>query len=416
MKEDFTHPESHMMTYGYDPSLSEGSIKPPLFQTSTFVFKTAEEGKAFFEQQNGKRALAEGEKTGLIYSRMNNPNLEILENRLTIYEKGAEDACVFESGMAAISTLLLEFLRPGDLLLYSNPLYGGTDSFVNNILTRYGIKILGFHPTDTKAEIISRVEQTGMADKLAFVYIETPANPNNILIDIQLSKAVANHFSTADKKVYTACDNTFMGPIWQHPLTFGIDFTIYSATKYLGGHSDIIAGACMGSKELIKRVRKMRTNLGGMSGPHTAWLMLRSLETLQLRMERQCKNAQAVSAFLRSHPKIEKVYYFDQFENPTQEAIYKRQNTAPGAMISFDIKGDEAACFRFLNAVKLIKLAVSLGSTESLIEHPKTMTHSGVQESVQKEFNITDKLIRFSVGVEHPDDLIADLSRALEQV
>lgn len=410
------HPESHMMTHGYNPDWSEGSLKVPIFQTSTFAFKTAEDGKRFFELQTGKRKLEEGETPGLIYSRMNNPNLEILERRLVLYEKGAEAACVFESGMAAISTMLLEFLKPGDLLLHSNPLYGGSDGFIYQVLPRFGIEILGFKPTDTKEEIIARVEATGKADRLTFMYIETPANPNNILIDIALCVEVAQHFSSPTKKVITACDNTFMGPIWQSPLEMGVDFTVYSATKYLGGHSDIIAGVCMGSTVGIQRVRKLRSHFGGMSGPHTAWLMLRSLETLQLRMDRQCQTAQVIAQYLRKHEKVESVYYFDQFADPRQEAIYKNQCKAPGAMISFDIKGGEAACFAFLNQLKLIKLAVSLGSTESLAQHPYTMTHANVDEAVKREYNITDKLIRFSVGVEHPDDLIEDLERALGNV
>jgi methionine-gamma-lyase len=417
MSEQFLHPESHMMTHGYNPEWSEGSIKTPIFQTSTFVFKSAEHGKEFFEYQTGKKQLPEGTTQGLIYSRFNNPNLEILESRLTIYEKGAVGACVFESGMAAISTLLMEFLRPGDVLLHSNPLYGGTDSFVNNILTRYGIKVMGFKPSDTKEQIIESVVSAGLADKVAFMFVETPANPNNVLIDIKMCMEVAAHFSTPEKKVITATDNTYMGPLWQSPLTLGCDFTVYSATKYLGGHSDIVAGVCAGSdKNLVGRVRKMRSNMGGMSGPHTAWLMMRSLETLNLRMDRQCSNAQVVAKYLRSHPKVESVYYFDEFTDPKQEAIYKAQCTAPGAMISFDIKGGEAECFRFLNQLKLIKLAVSLGSTESLIQHPHSMTHAGVAESVKQEYNVTEKLIRLSVGVEHPDDLIKDLEVAFNSI
>ena len=410
MTENKIHPESHMMSYGYDPSLSQGSLKTPIFQTSTFIFNTAEEGKKFFEMQKDPNCI---EKTGLIYSRLNNPNLEIVENRLALYEKGAEDAALFESGMAAISTLLLEYLRPGDLLLYSNPLYGGTDSFINNILTRYGIHILGFKPNDTEASIISLVEKSGLKDKLRMIYVETPANPNNTLIDIDMCVAVGKYFSTPEKKIYVTCDNTYMGPIWQHPLAIGADFTLYSATKYLGGHSDIIAGVCMGSKLEISRIKKMRTNLGGMSGPHTAWLLSRSLETLNLRMEKQCANAQFLAKYLRNHSKISKVYYLDIFEDERQAAIYKKQNSAQGAMISFDIIGGESACFKFLNKLKLIKLAVSLGSTESLMQHPYTMTHSSVAEETKKEFNITPNLIRFSVGVEHPDDLIADIEQAL---
>lgn len=416
MENKTIHPESAMMTHGYTPEWSEGSIKTPIFQTSTFVFRSAEEGKAFFEVTAGKRDLKPGEKTGLIYSRFNNPNMEILESRLTVYEKGAEDSAVFESGMAAISTAMLETLRPGDVILHSTPLYGGTETFIKNILSRYNIDSIGFNANQTEEEINQMIESSGRANNIRMVFIETPANPNNVLIDIEMAVRIGKKYSTADKKVVVAVDNTYLGPIWQHPLELGCDLSIYSATKFLGGHSDIIAGVCIGKKDVIKAIKKMRSNLGGMSGPHTSWLMMRSLETLKLRMERQCENAQVVAKFLRSHPAIETVYYLDQFTDPRQADIYKRQCKAPGAMISFDLKGGEAECFKFLNHLRLIKLAVSLGSTESLAQHPYSMTHAGVSDEAKKQINVTDKLIRFSVGVEHPDDLINDLKQALAAI
>ncbi|MCU0327832.1 MAG: cystathionine gamma-synthase family protein [Chitinophagales bacterium] len=409
-------PESLMMTHGYKPEWSEGSVKMPIFQTSTFVFSSAEEGKALFELVTGKRTLKEGESGGLVYSRFNNPNLEIVESRLTLYEKGAQDACIFESGMAAISTAMLEFLRPGDVVLHSNPLYGGTDSFVKNILSRYGIQSLGFMPEDTKEDIMNSIKSSGFDGKIAMVFVETPANPNNVLIDIEMCVSIAKELSTSDKKVITMADNTYLGPIWQSPLLLGCDLTVYSATKYIGGHSDIVAGAIMGSKELVGRVKKMRNNLGGMSGPHTAWLMARSLETLKIRMQRQGDTAQIVAKFLRSHDKVEKVYYLDQFDDENQARIFKNQCTHTGAMISFDLKGGEKECFVFLNHLKLIKLAVSLGSTESLIQHPYSMTHAGVPEDIKQKINVTDKLIRFSVGVEDAEDLITDLTQALSKI
>ncbi len=412
MNLEHNNPESLMMTHGYNPEWSEGSIKTPIFQTSTFVFKSAEEGKAFFEVVTGKKTLPLGQSNGLIYSRFNNPNLEIVESRLAIYEKGAEDACVFESGMAAISTVMLEFMRPGDVVLHSNPLYGGTDTFFKNILTRYQINSLGFMPGDKEEDIIKAIEDSGIKDNISVLFVETPANPNNVLIDIAMCVRIAERLSNKDKKVLVVADNTYMGPIWQHPLNLGADICVYSATKYLGGHSDIVAGACMGNREHIARVKKMRNNLGGMSGPHTAWLLTRSLETLRLRMDKQCENAKVMATFLRNHPKVEKVYYFDKFEDTEQERIYKEQCSEPGAMISFDIKGGEADCFAFLNKLKLIKLAVSLGSTESLIQHPYSMTHAGVPEEIKAKINVTEKLIRFSVGVEHPSDLIVDMEQA----
>lgn len=414
MSKENMSPESLMMTLGYNPEWSEGSVKTPIFQTSTFVFKSAEEGKKFFEVLTGKRTLPEGESNGLVYSRFNNPNLEILETRLAAYEKGADDAVVFESGMAAISTTMLEFMRPGDVVLHSNPLYGGTDSFFKNILSRYNMGSVGFMPGDTEAQIMKQIEDLGIKDKISVLFVESPANPNNVLIDIEMCVRIAKNLSTPEKKVYVIADNTYMGPIWQHPMELGCDMIVYSATKYLGGHSDIVAGVCVGKKAEISRVKKMRSNLGGMSGPHTAWLMMRSLETLKLRMDAQCENAKVVAKYLRTHPLVEKVYYFDQFENAEQERIYNRQCSQPGAMISFDIKGGEAECFSFLNKLRLIKLAVSLGSTESLIQHPYSMTHAGVPNDIKAQINVTEKLIRLSIGVENPKDLIADIEQAFD--
>ena len=210
-------PESLMMSYGYDPKLSEGAVKCPIFQTSTFAFNTAEEGKVFFEVAYGLRDKEEKEELGLIYSRINNPDLEILENRLCLWDK-AEECAVFESGMSAISTCFLEFLKPGDLLLYSNPVYGGTDHLIKQFLTKFGINVVGFTPSMDEQDIIQAVQETGLADRLAMIFIETPANPTNDLIDIQACSNVAKHFSNAEKKVLFAVDNTYMRPIWQHPL------------------------------------------------------------------------------------------------------------------------------------------------------------------------------------------------------
>lgn len=410
------HPESLMMSYGYKPSLSEGAVKPPIFQTSTFCFHSAEEGKAFFELAYGLREKGIQEEQGLIYSRINNPNLEILENRLCLWDKAAE-AAVFESGMSAICTVLLEFLKPGDLLLFSSPTYGGTDHFIHHYLKETGIDSLGFNSTHTKEEIIEMVKSTGKADKLKMVYIESPANPTNDVIDIRMGKEIADYFSTADKKVYTAVDNTYMGPIWCQPIKHGADIVIYSATKYLGGHSDLIAGAVLASFDIIKRVKTLRTFIGNMPSPHTCWLLLRSLETLKVRMEQQMRNAIDISEYLEHHPKVERIHYPTQFEEGSRSyEIFHRQYSSPGAMLSFDIKGVEKEAFKFLNGLRLIKLAVSLGSTESLAQHPDTMTHAGVSPEDKKMLGISGSLIRLSVGIENHNDLIRDIDLALEAV
>jgi methionine-gamma-lyase len=410
-------PESLMMSYGYKPELSEGAIKCPIFQTSTFVFKSAEEGKAFFEVAYGHREKNEGEELGLIYSRINNPDLEILENRLTLWDE-AEECAVFESGMAAITTVLLEFLKPGDLLLISNPVYGGSDHFIKKILPKFGISVAEFSVGQTKEEIIQLVENTGIADKLAMVYIETPANPTNDLIDIEESKEIAKYFSSSEKEIYLAVDNTYMGPIWQHPLKHGADLVLYSATKYIGGHSDVIAGACLGSKELMKRVKGLRTFLGNMASPNSGWLLLRSLETLKVRMDTQAINAEKVAAFLNTHPLVEKVYYIGNLseKDGAQFHIKNKQCLSNGGMISFDVKGAEKDAFRFLNSLKLIKLAVSLGGTESLAEHPATMTHVDLDPTLKNKLSITEKMVRLSIGVEFYEDIIYDIEQALTKI
>ena len=418
MRDDMKHmrPESLMMSYGYEPSWSEGAIKCPIFQTSTFVFKTAEEGKRFFEVAYGIREQEPEEKMGLIYSRLNNPDLEILENRLTLWD-GADQACVFESGMSAISTMLLAHLSPGDVILHSNPLYGGTDHFINNVLTKFGVKTLSFNPWDDEQTIIELVQKEA-GNKLKMIYLETPANPTNTLIDIEMCSNVAKKMSSEEQKVLLAVDNTYMGPVWQHPMKHGADLVLYSATKYIGGHSDVIAGACLGSDEAMIPVRTLRTFLGSMAGPWTGWLLMRSLETLKVRMDQQARNAAKVADFLVNHPKVEKVYYPGLLTEADgrEFEVFKKQCSSGGAMIAFDVVGGEKEAFTFLNSLKLAHLAVSLGSTESLAEHPATMTHADVDADLKQQMGITEKLVRFSVGVEHYEDLISDIGQALDQI
>jgi methionine-gamma-lyase len=416
MKRYALAPESLMMSYGYDPKLSEGAIKCPIFQTSTFVFNTAEEGKAFFEVAYGIREKRADEQVGLIYSRINNPDLEILEDRLTLWDK-AEACAVFESGMSAISTVLLEYLKPGDVLLYSNPVYGGTHHFIHHILTRFGIKAIPFRVGQQKEEIIDLLLQEGVGEKLSLVYLETPANPTNDLIDIDMCASIAAKFSKYGKKIPVVVDNTYMGPVWQHPLQCGADMVVYSATKYIGGHSDVIAGAVLGSNNDIKRIKTLRTFLGNMCSPHTGWLLLRSLETLKVRMDQMTRNADVVASWLVKHPMVEHVYFPGLLTAADpQYRIYKKQCLANGAMVSFDIKGGEEDAFIFLNHLKLMKLAVSLGGTESLAEHPYTMTHADVPQEEKNYLNITEKMIRLSIGLENHKDIIWDISQALEAV
>lgn len=409
-------PETLMMGYGYDPALSEGAVKCPVFQTSTFVFKTAEEGKAFFEMAHGKPGH-EGEKMGLIYSRINNPDMEILEERLKIWD-GGEAAAVFSSGMSAIATSLVSFLKPGDMLLFSNPIYGGTHKFIHYMLDNWGVTAIGFTAGDSKEQIIELIEKNDSVAKLKMIYIETPANPTNDLIDIKMCSEIAATYSTADKRILLAVDNTYMGPLWQHPLKHGADIVLYSATKYIGGHSDLIAGAAVGNKEIIKQIKKSRTFFGTMMDPHTSWLLMRSLETMKIRMDAAALNAEKVAKFLAEHPKVEKVFYlgFTGKNNPDQLHIFNDQCLSNGAMVSFNIKGNEQDAFRVLNSLKHIKLAVSLGGTECLAEHPYTMTHADVPDEEKNRLGVTEKMIRLSVGIENHKDIIWDLEQALDKM
>ncbi len=407
-------PESLMMSYGYRPEWSEGAVKPPIFQTSTFAFRTAEEGKAFFEVAYGLREKRNDETLGLIYSRLNNPSLEILEDRLTLWD-GAEAAAAFESGMASIATTAFTFLRPGQVLAFSEPVYGGTEYLFHTILPEFGIETVPFPAGAGREALDAALAEGDRAERLAMIYVETPANPTNRLVDIGACAAVAREHSTDDRRVLVAVDNTFLGPLWQHPLAHGADLVLYSLTKFVGGHSDLIAGAVLGSEELVTRVKATRTFFGSMAGPWTGWLLLRSLETLKLRMTSQMKNARYVADFLAEHPKVDTVHYLGHLsEDDPDHEVYRRQCLSPGSMISFEVRGGEAEAFRVLNALKLIKLAVSLGGTESLAEHPASMTHSDVPPPAQERMGITPALIRLSVGVENPQDLIADLTQALE--
>jgi methionine-gamma-lyase len=409
-------PESLMMGYGYDPMLSEGAAKCPIFQTSTFVFPNAEAGKAYFQLAYGLREAGPGEESGLIYSRLNNPDLEILEDRLGLWD-GAEAGAVFASGMAAISTALMAYLRPGDAIVFSEPLYGGTEHLILSVLPEFGISPVGFPAgrpiADVAADIRARVGKW----RVPVVYIETPANPTNAMVDIADLAAFARTLEANGTRPRLMVDNTFLGPLWQHPLRHGADLVIYSATKFIGGHSDLVAGAVLGTDEAMQPVRALRTFMGTMADAWTGWLLMRSLETLKMRMTAMMKNARYCAEFLNDHAKVRQVFYLGLIrEGDPQYAIYRKQCGGPGSLIAFDVEGGEAGAFRFLNALKLIKLAVSLGGTESLAEHPGSMTHSDVPPGDQLRMGITPGLVRLSVGVEHFEDLIADLSQALTAV
>lgn len=404
-------PESLMMSYGYSPALSEGAIKPPIFQTSTFAAKTAEDLESFFKDLHCAHKKGPYQNRGLVYSRINNPDLEILEDRLTLWDD-AEACAVFSSGMSAIAAICYCFLKPGDLLLHSEPLYGGTDHFLKSELK--GVRTLGFSAKATQAEIESVLKSDPHPEQLAMIWTEMPANPTNWLVDLEACSNIAKKHSGKQREIKLVADNTFLGPLWQHPIKHGAHLVVYSATKYIGGHSDLIAGAVLGSDKLINELKGVRKDS---AAPFTCWLMMRSLETLKLRMTCQMKNARKVADFLKDHGKVERTYYLGHLEEgDPQFDVYQKQCGAPGAMISFDIRGGKKAAFRFLNALKLIKIAVSLGSTESLAEHVASTTHSSIPACERMRMGIGPGMIRLSVGVEDPNDLILDLQQALEKV
>lgn len=403
-----------MMGYGYDPALSEGAIKCPIFQTSTFVFESAEAGKAFFEVAYGLREAGEGEVPGLIYSRLNNPDLEILEDRLCLWD-GAESCATFASGMAAVTTALLATVRPGDALLYSAPIYGGSDHFVRHVLPTFGVEAIPF-----AAGVPLEAQRDGLLGAVAgrrvgAILVETPANPTNALVDIAEVAALSRGLAQGDHRPPVMVDNTFLGPVFQHPLRHGADIVLYSATKFIGGHSDVIAGAALGSRAAMAPIRALRTFLGTMASPWSGWLLMRSLETLKLRMTAAAANAADVARFLAAHPKVARVHWLGMLpDDHPMRPVYERQCSGPGSLVAFEVRGGEAEAFRFLNALSLVRLAVSLGGTESLAEHPASMTHADVAPADQARFGITPALVRLSVGIEDAGDLVADLARALD--
>ncbi|AYM08227.1 cystathionine gamma-synthase family protein [Agrobacterium tumefaciens] len=410
------HPETQMLNYGYDPELSEGAVKPPVFLTSTFVFKSAEDGRDFFDYVSGRKEPPEGRGAGLVYSRFNHPNSEIVEDRLAVYER-TESCALFSSGMSAISTTLFAFVRPGDTVLHSQPLYGGTETLLAKTFYNFGVSAVGFADGVSETSVISAAEEAMAKGRVSVILIETPANPTNSIVDVAMIGRVADVIGEKQgHRPIIACDNTLLGPVFQRPIEHGADISLYSLTKYVGGHSDLIAGAALGRKNVMKQVKALRGAIGTQLDPHSCWMLGRSLETLQIRMERANSNAKVVAEFLNAHPKVEKIHYLP-FSDPASAVgkVFATQCSGAGSTFSFDIVGGQAASFKFLNALNIFKLAVSLGGTESLASHPATMTHSGVPADVRQRIGVLDSTIRLSIGIEHPDDLVADLTLALDQ-
>lgn len=407
-------PRSLMMGYGYDPRLSEGSLKPPIFLTSTFVFDSAADGKRFFE---GITGLRPGGSEGLVYGRFNGPDQEILEDRLALWEN-AEEAAVFSTGMSAITTALMAHVRAGDAIVHSGPLYAATEKLIDAVFGRYDVTYENFAASAPLNEIRTLLEQTRDQRRVGAIYLESPANPTNELVDIEgIAKIRDELYGDDPQRPLIMVDNTFLGPVYQQPTLNGAYISIYSLTKYIGGHSDLVAGGVVGSNAALLPIMTLRNTIGTITDPHTSWMLLRSLETVALRMERAESNARTVCEFLRDHPKVERVGYLGFLDPDSEQGrIYARHCSGAGSTFSLILKGGEAESFRFLDALQLVKLAVSLGGTESLASHPAAMTHLSVPEERKRSLGIGDNLVRISIGIEDSEDLIADFDQALKAV
>ncbi len=410
-------PETLMLGYGFDPGLSEGAVKTPIFLTSTFAYQTCEEGKLLFDYMSGRADVPPGSTAGLIYSRFNNPNLQIVEERLAVLE-GAKAGCLFSSGMAAILTAILAVVDPGQVVLRSRPLYGGTETLFDTLLAKIGIASVSFVDGVDPGATRAALDEAMKLGPVAAIYVETPANPTNSVVDLDLMAALAEAAADGQgHKPAVIVDNTLLGPLYQSPIKHGADLVVYSLTKYVGGHSDLVAGAVLGAAEPMRKVRSLRNLIGNQLDVHSAWMLTRSLETLRLRMDRAFESAGAVARWLGEQPRVESVAYLGAAAPGSPAArVTARQSGAMGATFSFVVKGGRAAAFKVLDALEVFKLAVSLGGTESLACHPGSTTHSGVTANERAALGIVEGMIRLSVGVEAPKDLIADLARGLARL
>jgi methionine-gamma-lyase len=353
-----------------------------------------------------------------VYSRFNHPNSEIVEDRLAIFE-GAEAGIIFSSGMSAIATTLLSYVRPGDVVLHSQPLYGGTETLLARTLHPFGVLSEGFADGIDAATVRAAAEAALAKGRISVILVETPSNPMNSLVDLAQLRGIADAIAVrqAGLRPIIVCDNTLLGPVFQKPLQHGVDIVVYSLTKYVGGHSDLVAGAALGSHTLLQPIRQLRGAIGTQLDPHSAWMLSRSLETVSLRMNAACRSAEIVTRFLAGHPNVAGVHYPAMLaESDPAHALFRRQCTGAGSTFSFDVRGGEAEAFTVLNALQVFKLAVSLGGTESLVCHPATTVHSGVPRETRERLGISDATIRASIGIEHVDDIVADLTQALARI
>ncbi|KGP74050.1 methionine gamma-lyase [Pontibacillus yanchengensis] len=386
--------ETKVIHGGYDSKDFLGSLTTPLFQTSTFTFDSAEQGEMRFA----------GKEDGYIYSRLGNPTVKALEDRIAQLEEG-EAGLAFGSGMAAVSAVLIALTKANDHILCSRGVYGCTFGLLTMMEEKYNIQT-DFSDMKTAEQIRSLIKP-----ETSCIYIETPINPTMDLIDLELVSTVAK-----EHNIPVVVDNTFCSPYLQKPLTKGCDVVLHSATKYIGGHGDVVAGLLVGKQEFIQEVAMTtQKDIGGIISPFDAWLLLRGLKTLPVRLDRHCQNAEKIVAYLKDHPVVEKVYFPGDATNPDYD-IMKKQMKQGGGLISFEIKGEKEDAQYILNQLRFIKTAVSLGDAETLIQHPATMTHSVVPEETRRRMGITDQLVRLSVGLEAWEDIWEDLKQALDQV
>jgi len=403
-------PGTEVLTRGFDPRLSVGSARPAVFRSSTYVFSSPEAAERAFDLTAGRIHTAPDEQIDLIYSRFNHPNAEILEDQIVPLEPGAHAALVFNSGMAAIMTAFLAVLKPGDTVVYTVPIYGGTQHFIQDYLSIWGvhgIPVVAGHTDDLARAIAS-------GPSVRVVLVETPANPTLVMTDIARAVAAAR---SAPAKPLVMVDNTLMGPAFQHPLALGADLVVYSATKYLSGFSDMIAGVVLGvDEELMQSIRARRNIFGNILQPDECWMLDGRLPTVALRMNRSSKNGERIAVALAKSPKVEKVLYPSLFDDPDQQRIARAQCDFPGGMFSLILRGGKPAAFEFLRHLKIGRNAVSLGGVETLVCHPKSTTHSGFTEEEFRQAGVTDGLVRISTGIEDWRDLLADFEQALAAV
>ena len=411
------HPETLMMGYGYAPGLSEGSLKPPIFLTSTFVFENAQQGKDFFDLTSGRRQPRPARNRAWSIRASTTPTSK--SSRIG-WRSGIRPSVPpsspaawrrFRRRYSPFSGQATRFCTAGRSM-------AAPKRCSKNQMGAFGVTAFGFTDGINIAEMRKTAETARAKGRVGLILVETPANPTNGLVDLAACAAIADELEKAQGyRPPVVVDNTMLGPMFQTPLKCGADISLCSLTKYVGGHSDLVGGSISGAASLVKQVMSWRSAIGTQLDPNSCWMLMRSLETLEIRMTRSNDNARLVAEYLAGHPKIAKVHYLGFLkEGDPRKTVFDRQCPAPGSTFAFDVKGGEKEAFALLDNLQIMKLAVSLGGTETLISHPASMTHSGVARELREEIGLTDALIRISIGIENVEDLISDLAQGLEHV